>query len=311
MSDYLWNRRGPADSEIAELERVLAPLRYSQPLEVARLRGPRLHAREWAAIAAGLFLAMAAWQVERVGTPHSTAWTVGSTRLTAGERVRTADTRVTLEAGAFGRVDVEPHSELTVIESGPGRQRMTLERGRIHALIWAPPRQFVVDTPSSRAVDLGCQYTLSVGEAGDGMLSVETGWVAFQFGQRESFIPAGARCRTYSRSGPGIPFYDDAPAEFQSALAEFERSAASGPLRQVLATTRAKDALSLWHLLARTSGEDRRRVFERFAALVPLSGAVRPERAIAGDPETLDLCWNALKLDDADWWREWKREWKP
>jgi hypothetical protein len=27
---------------------------------------------------------------------------------------------------------------------------------------WATPRQFVVDTPAARAIDLGCQYTVTV-----------------------------------------------------------------------------------------------------------------------------------------------------
>jgi len=60
----------------------------------------------------------------------------------------------------------------------------------------------VVDTPSARAVDLGCQYTLNVDDRGDGLLKVTMGWVAFDTDGRESFIPAGAACRTRKRGGP-------------------------------------------------------------------------------------------------------------
>jgi hypothetical protein len=52
-------------------------------------------------------------------------------------------------------------------------------------------------------------------------------------------------------------------------------------------------------------------VFRRFAQLVPLAADVTEERVVNLDPEMLDRCWNALQLDDADWWREWKREWRP
>jgi hypothetical protein len=50
--------------------------------------------------------------------------------------------------------------------------RLALDHGAIEARIWAPPRLFFVETPSARAVDLGCVYTLEVDRAGAGRLSV-------------------------------------------------------------------------------------------------------------------------------------------
>ena len=88
-------------------------------------------------------------------------------------------------------MDLAPNSVLRTA----GGKRLTLQRGELHAFIWAPAREFVVDTPSARAVDLGCEYTLNVDEKGDGMLRVALGWVAFQVGDREAFIPAGAHLR--------------------------------------------------------------------------------------------------------------------
>ena len=46
---------------------------------------------------------------------------------------------------------------------------------------------------TSRAVDLGCIYTLDVRPDGSGSLEVSAGWVALEHQGRESFIPAGAR----------------------------------------------------------------------------------------------------------------------
>ena len=89
---------------------------------------------------------------------------------------------------------------------------MALDRGRIRALIWAPPRYFFVNTPSAVAVDLGCAYTLDVDPRGWGLVHVTSGWVAFEHGERESFIPQDAVCATRPRFGPGTPHYDDASA---------------------------------------------------------------------------------------------------
>jgi hypothetical protein len=235
-----------------------------------------------------------------------------SARINTGQRLTTgAESRVSVENEDFGQVDLDPESKLRVVGSKRGRQHMSLERGRLHAFIWAPPQQFVVDTPSARAVDLGCEYYLSVDDAGNGYLTVEMGWVAFQFRNQESFIPAGAACRTRRGRGPGIPFYQDAPAAFRDALERYESTLDPAALNGILATARAEDALTLWHLLTRVAAFQRGTVFDRFAQLVKLPPHVDRARALAGDRDMLDLCWNALELDDADWWREWKSEWKP
>jgi hypothetical protein len=55
---------------------------------------------------------------------------------------------------------------------------LSLERGALHARIAAPPRLFIVDTPSAMAVDLGCEYKLDVDAAGNSRLHVTSGFVA-------------------------------------------------------------------------------------------------------------------------------------
>jgi hypothetical protein len=322
MSSYLWDRSGVPDAEIEDLEKLLAPMRYRDTrLPVERSGRPR-----YLAIAASVVLVIAGWKLLGTAPVFSrpTSWAVTeiagsvrvghvaaipSSRLRTGESLVTGDSsQAAIEAEEFGRVDVRPGSEVRVIESAAGRQRMDLQRGTIHALIWAPPRQFVVDTPSARAVDLGCQYDLSVDSRGNGLLHVETGWVAFEYNGLESFIPAGAACRTWRGRGPGIPFFTDSTPGFREAVARYELS--PGDPEAVLSQARQQDGLTLWHLLQRVPVSYRGRVFDRFAELVPVPIDVRRPQAIALDRGTLDHCWNALHLDDASWWREWKRDWR-
>ena len=193
MNDYLWDRSGPADEVIAELERKLSPLKLRAPFNDGRLGAPRSRHWSYAAIAASIALGAITLQLHPVAVKQPTAWSVtgvqgranvaasGGGRVYAGQRLRTGVLPVTLEADDFGQVDVESNSELRIAESNNGTQRMSLQQGRIHALIWAPPQQFVVDTPSARTIDLGCEYSLSVDRQGNGSVTVETGWVAFQF----------------------------------------------------------------------------------------------------------------------------------
>jgi hypothetical protein len=181
----------------------------------------------------------------------------------------------------------------------------------MEAFIWAPPRQFYVDTPSAVAVDLGCAYTLEVGEDGQGLLSVIAGWVAFEWQGRETFVPAMAMCVTRPRLGPGTPYFNDASEDFQNALALFDvaesgSDARSNALQTALAKSRKRDALTLWHLLARADEDDRLRVYNRLAELIPPPAQVTPESVMRGDRAALDLWWEKLELGSAEWWRIWK-----
>ena len=317
--DYLWDRSGPPDPEIERLERTLAPLRYRHRADL--LVPARSAPRRWQAVAAAAALLVAAVALElRTPPAPAIAWQVDSVQgqaslgdrqaavsmsLQAGQTVRTgAGTEMTLRADEFGTIQVGPDSEL---RAATNRQVM-LQRGVLEAFIWAPPREFVVETPSARAVDLGCRYTIHVDANGDGLLSVSLGWVAFQFGDHEAFIPAGASCVTRKRQGPGIPFYDDASGALRRSLTAFEQGDTSA-LGEILAAARSADGITLWHLLTRVPEADRGRVFDRFAELVPLPKEVRREDVLRREPHAIDLCWDALNLENTEWWRGWKRRW--
>lgn len=309
--DYLWDRSGDPDPEIENLEKLLAGYGSSR-LSLADARGSEMNrALLWVAAAASvaaIFFTVHAFLVRKA--PVS-AWqvTMGTRQprpLTVGQTLDTGTTGAKLEAAFVGELRLAPHSTLRVVHSTEDRQHLALDRGTLHALIWAPPRQFVVDTPSAATVDLGCEYTLRVLPDGSGLLRVERGWVAFQAGAIESFIPAGAACHTRPQNGPGIPYFEDASAPLREAVEHFDTSNGAEGLSAVLANARPRDALTLWHLLIRTNGEQRRRVAEKFAQLVPgISAAGLAKR----DPKIMDAAWNALGLGETDWWRTWKRKW--
>jgi hypothetical protein len=317
--EYLWNGGGEPDPEIVHLEETLAAFRHRprMPQEWRRRRSVRWR---WAAAAAAVLVTgvigvralmpppqPTAWQVDRAAGPARVGRKDAaiSMRVDRGDVLRTGiGAQLELLADDVGRVELGPQSELRA-SSGKG---LSLTRGKLHAFIWAPPREFVVETPSSTTVDLGCEYTLDVDNAGNGTVRVSLGWVAFQFHDRESFIPAGARCATRKATGPGIPVFEDAPQALQSALTQFERGDLSA-LPRILETARAEDGLTLWHLLSRTQPKDRAAVFARFAALVSLPKEVTAEKVENLDAHAIDLCWDALKLENTEWWRGWERRW--
>lgn len=327
--DYLWDGSGEPDPEIVRLEEALRPLRGARPAPEPGTRGGAFPVGGWpaAAAAAAVLLALAAAFSGRSSAPAAAAWeltwlegaswpqarVVGETRLGVGEWIDTREARARIAVGEIGEVQLEPATRVGLVDAGARSHRLALARGVMHATIWAPPGQFLVETPSAVAVDLGCRYTLEVGDDGSGLLRVEAGWVGFESRGLESLVPAGAACPTRRGIGPGTPYRETAPEALHRALAEIDfgpdPGARSASLGVALAAAREPDALSLWHLLSRLDGEERGRVHDRLAALVPPPAGVTREGILHGDRAMRDAWWDELGLGSADFWRGWTRRW--
>ena len=344
--DYLWDRSGEPDPQIQHLETLLAKFRHDSPAPVFPELVP---ARRWfvfprrlrlfpslaiaavgmAAILAAAFLvyrtkptptSLAGWDVSdlrgtlRIGQRRISAQG-GASRLGIGQMLETdSQSRASLQADDIGKIEVAPSTRLRLLSMGSGLKRIALDRGTIQAYIWAPPGQFVVDTPSAVTVDLGCAYTLQVDDSGAGMVRTSLGWVGFKLNGHESFIPAGAACATRPKVGPGTPYFEDASADFRSALARFDFADTTSEQRAhdvatVLREARQRDALTLWHLLARVDDQQRILVYERLSQFVPPPAGVVKERILQLDQPMLDLWWNELGFDDISVWRHWERSW--
>jgi anti-sigma factor RsiW len=220
------------------------------------------------------------WEVARLdGSPMVGANRIeGNGRLAVGEWLETdASSRAQLSVANIGHVDIEPNSRVRLVETNSTEHRLAMTRGRLHATISAPPRLFIVETPSAVAVDLGCAYTLEVDKAGRSILHVTAGWVALELKGRESVVPAGAVCVTQKGKGPGTPYFDDASEKFRVALSKLDfQNGGATALSTVLAEAREFDTLTLWHLLSRVQGAERGRVYDRMAQLIaPPTGVTR------------------------------------
>jgi hypothetical protein len=222
----------------------------------------------------------ASWEVARLeGAPQvGTERIAGNGKLAVGQWLETdATSRAQINVANIGHVEIEPNSRVRLVETNPNEHRLAMSHGRLHAMISAPPRLFIVETPSGTAVDLGCSYTLEVDKAGRSVLHVTSGWVALELKGRESIVPAGAFCVTQPGKGPGTPYFDDASEKFRDALTRLDfQNGGAKALSVVLAEAREYDTLTLWHLLSRVRGAERSRVYDRMAALVtPPAGVTK------------------------------------
>jgi hypothetical protein len=344
--DYLWDPKTEPDADekdVQHLEQVLS--RYRAKVEarpefmdtVWKEEKPRagwfggwrvqvafaavlilVFAGAWLAFRASTNLA-GTWQVARLeGAPQVGSQLVGEKfRLHTGQVLETnSASSARIDAGEIGEVEVGPDSRVKLVDAQKGSGTLRLDQGTIKAVIWAPARKFFVQTPAANAVDLGCAYTLHVDANGNGWMRVTIGWVAFERDGRESFVPVDAMCLIHKGAGPGTPFYENASQTLRDALASLDFGVDATPgsagrakaLALVLAEARRRDAITLWHLLARASGDERAKEYDRLAQLVPPPAGVTREGVLGGDAHMRDLWWDALGLEDTGWWREWKRD---
>jgi len=238
------------------------------------------------------------WHVTRLdGAPRIGSEQIANNgQLGVGEWLETdGSSRAQIAVGSIGNVDIDENTRVRLLQTEPTEHRLELARGKMSAHIWAPPRLFFVDTPSAVAADLGCAYTLEVDDHGGSLLRVTSGWVALELKDRESIVPAGAACETRPGIGPGTPYYEDAPSVFRQALRKIDFEHDVSALTALLDQSRPRDTLTLWHLLARVNGDDRVRVYEKMAALVPPPSSVTREGILQLDQQMLDTWKNELE----------------
>ncbi|AMY12233.1 hypothetical protein LuPra_05506 [Luteitalea pratensis] len=337
--EYLWDRTGPPDEDVARLEALLAQFAAPSAEEWAPLALPGTRVSNETAVSWRTWLAAAAlalisigtawltprqelpgdpWRVARVeGMPTIAAAPLARhSQLVPGRWLETdARSSAVVFVGRIGRLEVEPGSRLRLVTATPGEHRAELVTGTIQAQIWAPAGQFVIDTPSATAIDLGCAYTLTINSHGVGLITVQGGWVGFEHNGREAFIPAGATGRTYPGRGPGTPTYAEASAALRAAIDTIDQvddaAAQAAPLETVLREARPEDALTLWHLLDRVDVSLEPLVVDRLSALAPMPPGVTRDGVLAGNRDMRDAWWDALDLGTADWWRTWRQKWNP
>lgn len=316
--DYLWDRSGEPDPEIVHLESLLGRF-AAHPRNLALPR--RFGALKIAAVAAMLVVALGvalfalrfwwrpgeAWPVVNVsGAPTINGSVISSNaRLGVDDVLRTDEhSRATVEIARVGELSIEPNSTVSLMQTRGGRHRIRLDRGKVSARVWAPPFTFSVRTPAGLATDIGCAFDLQYdGTAGE--VRVTSGWVDFDGENRSSLIPAGAVAELEG-DNPGTPYYLDATPAFREALRAYDHGDRIA-LARVIAEARARDAMTLLHLLERASYSERPALFDGLARLAPPPARVTRDGVLDGDKEMLGQWRKSLGLGGVKrWWLYWR-----
>jgi hypothetical protein len=221
-------------------------------------------------------------------------------RLREGQALQTGDgSEADVNIANIGHLTLDPNTKIRLLVTRSEEHRIALDRGKVEARTSAPPRLFIVDTPSATAVDLGCAYTLEVQDDGSSVLHVTLGLVALQHKNREIIVPAGAS--SWTRKGtrqfpatdwPGTPVFEDASRTFKKTLGVID-AFQEGPgrthmLEDLLRESRIRDGLTLWYLIPRLDPQSRGLIYDRLAQLLPPPPEVTRDGIITLNPQMLD-----------------------
>lgn len=334
--DYLWDRSGPVDPEIARLERLLRGHAHADAprrTRTVQAKKPAVHPRRrrWpvafaaAATLAVCALGMRAWYQQRLqweaGAPWQVVAQAGDVRIDGrkqqahalrldGTLETGANAMTRLRAAGIGEVAIGQGSRLRLLETRTGRHRVQLEQGSLWARVWAPPGQFGVGVAGADVIDLGCEFLLKVDVDGNGSLSVLSGWVQVDNLRREVLVPQGTRVSIHGDGAAGTPHAHSASPAFIAALERIDArdgdvDADGEDVRRLLAASRPQDAISLLVLLRDYPRLAEGPMFERLAQLLPTPIATR-DAWRADRMAVLKAWWEALPYPRVKrWWTQW------
>jgi hypothetical protein len=270
------------DPEVLRLESLLSRYRTDlPPLDLARTRPVW---RYWSAAAAAILVIVVSATV-LYHRPHPAEWRAGDTTLRIGQVIR-ASAPLRLES-SIGTVDVAPNTTIALA----GRSRLDLRVGTIHARTTSPPGVFIVEVPDGMAIDLGCEYTLSVTPQGNAFLHVRAGWVALEPYFAQSIVPAGASAELISAGRVTPPLFDDAAPSFKADVRAFALMGDDAALGRLLPLARRRDALTLLNLFRIATNDERLMLWDRLNELVPAPPSVPRDAVRAWTMRTTDPWW--------------------
>ena len=215
-----------------------------------------------------------------------------------GEKLITdSESRARLKIGTIGEIDVEPQSEVKIIETKTSEYRLVLSKGRLSVRTWSAPKFFSIKTPTALVKDLGCIYYLSVDEKSSTKLHVKSGWLLMEDKDKKSLIPTGASCYSEISTGLGTPFLNDASNMFKESLYRLDfENGDKAELEIILSESRQKDLITLIHMLKRGDQESRGKIYDRIFQLFKIPQRITRDGIVKGNKDMLGRLWTELGL---------------
>jgi len=216
--------------------------------------------------------------------------------IKVGERLVTdSESRARIKVGGIGEINVEPLSEIQIIETESSEYELLLKKGKISVITLLAPKLFSIETPSAIIKDFGSMYYVTVNDNSSTSVSVKSGWVKMENNDRRALLSSGTTCFSAPSIGPGIPVAEDATDLFKESLHKLDfENGGDAELSTLLSESRQKDLISLFYLLKQLYPESRGKIYDRISFLFKMPQRITREGIVDGDEDMFARLWTEL-----------------
>lgn len=316
--DYLWDRSGPSDPVVSDLERVLEGARHrgTPPARIPAIRPVRRWA--WVALAAAVVIVVAlgaylarpkpptrgepTWTIAGAGGPVP-GGRVFRESAPGGERSGLeffAVDNSELQSVQGGRVTAEAGSTVRVFDLGTNAQRVALASGAVFTQPSKSALPIEIETPWGIAsVRPGTSARVRVTREG-GEVEVKDGRVDFGGPGMSPRVPGGCVASLGPGGGVGLPYRSGASPEFRDVVRKLESIGDAAVLARLLPSL-LKDAdprlegVTFWNLMWRVDESGRKWLVGAWRGRAKSDAVQNEEGLIRLDVGAMDAWWKALR----------------
>lgn len=238
------------------------------------------------------------WSVEKIsGFPviESRVLTDQGIIKVSERLVTDSESRARIIVGGIGEINIEPLSEIQIIETESSEYKLLLTKGKISVITLLAPKLFSIETPSATIKDFGSMYYVTVNNNSSTSLSVKSGWAKMENNNRRALLSSGTTCFSAPSIGPGIPVAKDATDLFKESLHKLDfENGGDAELTILLSESRQEDLISLFHLLKQLNPESYGKIYDRISWLFKIPQRITREGIVNGDADMLARLWTEL-----------------
>ncbi len=325
-ADYLWDRSGPVDERIVELERVLAGHAFAGRVPAELMRQPRRVSWVVPTIAAAAMLVIGvvgAYLLRSVMPPPRAlnSWTIASSTGTytaetlgpvqslgtpaTGQWIETSGgASLSLEARRGGIVSLSADTRVLMVDLSYSAQRLELAYGSIYTQPAKSDTRIEVVTPMGIAtIAPGTSCLITYDKNKTGIVEVKRGSVVFRSqGQDSQVTRLGSGSAATIASGRlHTPRRGDASPALIAALTAYEKPPPGRYINwssippDVLKAVNPSDELTLWNLMHRTDEDGRKRIIARTRELTKSMWKLDSDALLRLDSDAMEAWWQMLE----------------
>jgi F0F1-type ATP synthase assembly protein I len=203
---------------------------------------------------------------------------------------------VRLKVAKEGIIELEPLTEIKILEALQNRNIIILIQGRMKVFNTTDDPSFIVETQAAIIKDEGSDFIITQDTNKNLRVEVFDGFIKIKSVNKEINLSSNYVCGIILGKIPGIPYHKDATQILKEKLLSIYKSNGKyNLLVDLLNEIREDDALTLWYLLKIVNEADRKLIFTKLYDYFPTPEGVTRSGILNLNDEMFQLWWEEIE----------------